>query len=117
MHARVVARRGTRALPGSRAAQPHPRRNSGSVRSIGPGRADHNDCVSDPQDQVAVLQAQLRQAQLHTEQSKVDAGGRVRQAEADLAGAEAQLAQQRASYQLALFDKALVMFELRFSVL
>jgi HlyD family secretion protein len=57
------------------------------------------------QDQVAVLQAQLRQAQLHTEQSKVDAGGRVRQAEADLAGAEAQLAQQRASYQLALFDK------------
>ena len=57
------------------------------------------------QDQVAVLQAQLREAQLHTEQSKVDAAGRVRQAEADLAGAEAQLAQQQASYQLAVFDK------------
>ena len=56
-------------------------------------------------DQVAVLQAQLRQAQLHTEQSKVDAAGRVSQAEADLANAEAQLAQQQASYQLALFDK------------
>ena len=56
-------------------------------------------------DQLAVLQEQLRQAQLHTEQAKVDSTGRVRQAEADLAAAEAQLAQQRASYQLALFDK------------
>src|SRR5262245_37558496 len=54
---------------------------------------------------MAVLQEQMREAQLHTEQSKVDAAGRVRQAEADLAGAEAQLAQQQASYQLALFDK------------
>ena len=44
-------------------------------------------------------------AQLQTEQSKVDANGRVRQAEADLAAAEAQLAQQQAVYQLALFDK------------
>jgi HlyD family secretion protein len=56
-------------------------------------------------DQIAVLQGQLVQARLHTEQSKVDAAGRVRQAEADLAAAEAQLAQQQASYQLALFDK------------
>lgn len=56
-------------------------------------------------DQVAVLHAQLQQAQLHTEQAKVDAAGRVREAEADLAGAEAQLAQQQSSYQLALFDK------------
>jgi HlyD family secretion protein len=56
-------------------------------------------------DQIGVLQAQLRQAELHTEQSKVDAGGRVRQAEADLAGAEAQLAQQQASYQLAVYDR------------
>ncbi len=56
-------------------------------------------------DQVAVLHAQLRQAQLHTEQSKVDAAGRVSQAEADLANAEAQLAQQQASYQFALYDK------------
>jgi HlyD family secretion protein len=56
-------------------------------------------------DQVAVLQAQLHQAELHTEQAKADAAGRVGQAEADLAGAEAQLTQQQASYQLALFDK------------
>jgi HlyD family secretion protein len=55
--------------------------------------------------QIDVLQEQLRQAQLHTEQAKIDAAGRVRQAEADLAGAEAQLAQQQASYQLALYDK------------
>jgi membrane fusion protein YbhG len=56
-------------------------------------------------DQVTVFQQQVRQSLLQTEQSKVDAGGRVGQAEADLAGAEAQLAQQQASYQLALFDK------------
>jgi HlyD family secretion protein len=56
-------------------------------------------------DQVAVFQEQMRLAQLHTEQAKVDSAGRVRQAEADLAAAEAQLAQQQASYQLALFDK------------
>jgi HlyD family secretion protein len=56
-------------------------------------------------DQVAVLEQQMRQAQLHTEQSRVDSAGRVREAEADLAEAEAQLAQQQASYELALFDK------------
>jgi HlyD family secretion protein len=56
-------------------------------------------------DQVAVFQEQLRLAELQTEQSKIDSAGRVRQAEADLAAAEAQLAQQQASYQLALFDK------------
>jgi HlyD family secretion protein len=56
-------------------------------------------------DQVAVLEQQLRSAQLHTDQSKIDSAGRVREAEADLAQAEAQLAQQQASYQLALFDK------------
>jgi HlyD family secretion protein len=55
--------------------------------------------------QVAILQEQLRQNQLFTEQSKVDSQGRVRQGEADLAAAEADLAQQEASYQLALFDK------------
>ena len=56
-------------------------------------------------DQVAVLQEQVHQAQLHTDQSKVDATGRVQQAEADLAGAQAQLAQQKASYDLAVFDR------------
>jgi HlyD family secretion protein len=56
-------------------------------------------------DQVAVLQTQVHQSQLHTDQSKVDATGRVQQAEADLAGAQAQLAQQKASYDLAVFDR------------
>jgi HlyD family secretion protein len=55
--------------------------------------------------QIAILQEQLKQNQLFTEQSKVDSQGRVRQGEADLAAAEADLAQQEASYQLALFDK------------
>jgi HlyD family secretion protein len=57
------------------------------------------------EDQIAVLLQQERQAQLQTEQSKVDAAGRVQQAEADLAGAQAQLAQQQAAYQIALFDR------------
>ena len=56
-------------------------------------------------DQISVLQEQLRQSELQTEQAKVDAAGRVRQAEADVAAAEANLAQQEAAYQLALFDK------------
>ena len=57
------------------------------------------------QAQIAVLQQQERQSQLQGEQSKVDSTGRVQQAEADLAGAQAQLAQQEAAYRLALFDK------------
>ena len=61
--------------------------------------------ASSARSQIAVLQEQLVHSQLQTEQSKVDASGRVRQAEADLAAAEAQLAQQQAAYQLALFDK------------
>lgn len=55
--------------------------------------------------QIAVLREQLIHTQLQTEQAKVDSSGRVQQAEAELAAAEAQLAQQHASYQLALFDK------------
>ena len=42
-------------------------------------------------DQIAVLQEQLRQNQLLAEQAKIDAEGRVRQATADLAAAEADL--------------------------
>jgi HlyD family secretion protein len=56
--------------------------------------------------QIAVLQAQLLQTELRTAQSRTDADGRVRQAESDLAAAEAQLAQQQALHQLALFDKS-----------
>jgi HlyD family secretion protein len=62
-------------------------------------------------DQIAVYEQQLQQNQLMTEQSKVDAAGRVRQAEADVAAAEADvaaaeadLAQQEASLRLAQFD-------------
>jgi len=55
--------------------------------------------------QIDVLDEQLRQSQLQTDQAKVDAGGRVSQAEADLAAAEADLARQEASFQLASFDR------------
>jgi HlyD family secretion protein len=55
--------------------------------------------------QIAILQEQLRGSELEAEQSKVDSQGRVRQAEAELAAAKADLAQQEASYKLALFDK------------
>jgi membrane fusion protein YbhG len=55
--------------------------------------------------QISILQEQLKQNELYTQQSKGDAEGRVRQAQADLAAAEADLRQQEASYQLALFDK------------
>jgi HlyD family secretion protein len=56
-------------------------------------------------DQIAVLDEQLRQDELQTEQSRTDAVGRVQQAEADVATAEATLAQQDAAYQLARFDQ------------
>ena len=56
-------------------------------------------------EQIAVLQEQLQQNNLQTEQSKVDASGRVRQAEADVAAAQADLASQEASYQIAAFDR------------
>ena len=55
--------------------------------------------------QVAVLQQQLKESELSEDQSKGDAHGRVDQAEADLTAAQADLAQQEASYKLALFDK------------
>ena len=56
-------------------------------------------------DQVEVLQAQLQQNDLQTEQSKLDASGRVRQAEADVAAAESDLANQEAAFQIADFDR------------
>jgi HlyD family secretion protein len=55
-------------------------------------------------DQIAVLDQQLQQNRLQTAQSKVDADGRVRQAEGELAAAESTLAQQEAAYQIASFD-------------
>ena len=42
---------------------------------------------------------------MQTEQSKIDASGRVRQAEADVAAAESELANQEAAFQIADFDR------------
>jgi HlyD family secretion protein len=55
--------------------------------------------------EVAVLEQQLKQAQLTAVQSNDDAQGRVGQAEASFTAAEADLTQQEASLKLALFDK------------
>jgi HlyD family secretion protein len=55
--------------------------------------------------QIAVLQQQLLQNRLQVGQSKLDTQGRVKQAEADLAAAQSDLAQQQAAYVLAAFDK------------
>src|SRR6202000_236612 len=57
-------------------------------------------------DQVAVYEQQLHQNDLMTEQSKVDAAGRVRQAEADLAAAQSDPAQQQDSLNLTKCDTA-----------
>jgi HlyD family secretion protein len=55
--------------------------------------------------QIAVLEENLRQSQLLTQQARTDATGKVRQAEAEVTAAEADLAKQEAAYQLAAFDK------------
>ena len=55
--------------------------------------------------QISVLEDQLQQNSAETGQSKVDANGRVSQAQGELEAAEADLAQQEAAYKLALFDK------------
>jgi HlyD family secretion protein len=56
-------------------------------------------------DQIAVLQEQLHQNQLQTGQSTMDAEGRVRQGQADLTAAEADLVQQQAALRLAEFNR------------
>jgi HlyD family secretion protein len=56
-------------------------------------------------DQIAILKQQLQQNRLLTGQAKLDADGRVSEAEANLAAAQSDLAQQKAAYELALFDK------------
>jgi HlyD family secretion protein len=56
-------------------------------------------------DQIAVLTQQLRENQLQMEQAKVDAEGRILQAREEMAAALADLADQEAAYQLALFDR------------
>jgi HlyD family secretion protein len=55
--------------------------------------------------QIAVLQEQLRQSELLTEQARVDAQGRVHQAENEVVAAEAELARQEAAHRIAAFDR------------
>jgi HlyD family secretion protein len=55
-------------------------------------------------DQIAVLQQQITQNDLTEEQSKTDAAGKVRNAEAGVAAAESDLAQVEAQLKLAQFD-------------
>ena len=55
--------------------------------------------------QIAVLQEQLRQSELLTDQARIDAMGRVRQAENEVVVAEAELAKQEAAYRIAAFDR------------
>jgi len=57
------------------------------------------------QEQIAVLQEQLEQSRLQVGQSKLDTEGHVGQARADLAAAQSELAQQKAAYQIAAFNK------------
>jgi HlyD family secretion protein len=67
--------------------------------------AEADSRVAFAQQQIAILEDQLRQNDLQLEQSKVDAAGRVHQAEADVAAAQAQLAQQEGSMKIAAFDR------------
>jgi HlyD family secretion protein len=56
-------------------------------------------------EQIAVLRQQLEQSRLQVGQSKFDTQGHVKQAEADLSAAQAEMAQQQAAYDIAAFDK------------
>jgi HlyD family secretion protein len=60
--------------------------------------------VKTARDQIAVLDQERAQNQLQMEQSKIDAQGRVHQAESDVAAAQSDVAQQEASLKLAQFD-------------
>src|SRR5215510_9993156 len=63
--------------------------------------ADAESRLQAAQAQIAVLQEELRQSQLLTEQAQTDAAGRVRQANSEVTAAEADLAKQEAAYKLA----------------
>jgi len=56
-------------------------------------------------EQIAVLQEQWKENNIQVEQARLDAQGRVHQAEAEVEAAEADLGQQEAAYRLALFDQ------------
>ena len=61
--------------------------------------------VNSARQQTAILGDQLQQTEIQTGQAKLDAEGRVRQAEAELAAAEADLTRQKSTLELALYDK------------
>lgn len=56
------------------------------------------------QQQISVLQEQLKQARITVDQARQDAEGRVKQAEAQVATAEANLSQAQAAYEQARYD-------------
>ena len=60
--------------------------------------------ITRSRDQIAVLQEQLKQADLAVDQARQDAEGRVRQAEAQVSAAEANLSQAQAAYEQARYD-------------
>ena len=60
--------------------------------------------VTRSQEQIAVLQEQLKQANITVDQARQDAEGRVHQADAQVATAEANLSQAQAAYEQAKYD-------------
>src|SRR5262249_34925772 len=67
--------------------------------------ADAEARAQSARDEVSVLQDQLQQNELATNQAKTDATGRVGQAQADLAQAEADLAKQQAALRIDEFNR------------
>jgi HlyD family secretion protein len=60
--------------------------------------------VTRSQQQIAILEEQLKQARITVDQASSDAEGRVRQAEAQVAAAEANLSQAQAANEQARYD-------------
>jgi len=69
------------------------------------GLADAQAKSQIAREQISVLQEQLQQNRFQTTQAGTDAEGRVKQAQADLTVAEADLAQQQAALHLAEFNR------------
>lgn len=61
--------------------------------------------VASVRQQIAVLSAQLESSNTGVDQARIDAQGRVSQAEADVAHAEAQLAKEEAAFKQAKYDE------------
>ena len=67
--------------------------------------ADAQARVSVASRQVPVLEAQLRQAQLATQQASVGVQGNVSEAQSEVAAAQSQLSQAEAAYRLAAYNE------------